>query len=254
MSSPDKRGVKFTRDSAQRIARVVAKVERGVEDLRGQRIRTAYGDDPERLRICKTTDLWEVNEKATLDVWETGDPKNPTQTAGQTLDAYNLTHEVPAETFVLVAKAENGEYYLVEQDSWCDDGGTVSKWLAVEPEEETTDDWLTGTGPQALLNVNGCATWVHLKKQTMVTKVEFDGYKLKVYQSEVYVLELDPSKSTGTPPEPTYLLEPEKITMVKDVTWADGIVVTKKEIAVFPHESEPADTTIIESTDCTPPA
>lgn len=270
MPSPENRGVKFTHESAQRIARAVAIVERGNRDQKGQRIRTAF-DDSDPVRICKTTEEWLPNTMATLDVWEDGDPEAPEQTADETLDAYNLTHTVDADTFVVVARAVNGEWYLVEsgsgsdrvrvrdttaawtkgtsatfdaddpentfeaqnethdvpadttvilaraddgdwylveQDNGCDSGKTRSSWLDADAEGETTEDWKTdGDGPQALLNVNGCTQWVKLKKQQIVEKVE----------------------------------------------WDDGIKVTTKYVYVLEYDEAPAAETIIESTDCEPP-
>lgn len=75
------------------------------------------GGDGALSRLCKTTTAFLKGTVATLDVWEDGDPPNETQTEGQTVaDVVNKYADIPACTFVSVAKHGNGRWYVVSAE------------------------------------------------------------------------------------------------------------------------------------------
>ena len=109
--------VDFTRGAAERIARAVRVVEQGERDQTGPRYgrvleSTGGGGSPNRL--CKTTTAFLKNTVQTLNVWEDGDPPNEEQTADETVaDVVNKFADIPACSFVSVAKHQNGRWYVV---------------------------------------------------------------------------------------------------------------------------------------------
>lgn len=67
------------------------------------------------IRLCKTTSAWDKGTIATLDLYENGEP--PSETSSGTLTGcVNKTQNVPSGKFVLVGKAANGRWYLVNAE------------------------------------------------------------------------------------------------------------------------------------------
>lgn len=102
----------FTRDAARRIQRVVQIVEHGERSQRGTRLKRAAGDDGPTVRLGKTISAWDKGTVATIDLYEAGTPPNETQT--DTLaDCVNKFADIEADSWVMVALAGNGRWYLI---------------------------------------------------------------------------------------------------------------------------------------------
>lgn len=147
----------LTADAARRIGRAVSAYERGNRDIAPPRIRTADDSDP--VRLCKTTAAWNKGTTATLNVWESGTPPSETQSTGETItDVVNKVADVVSGRFVIVAKAANGSWYLVEVcgGDQCDEamiGGKQVKDIA----------GYDASKKQALAHEDGCLTWVDIE-------------------------------------------------------------------------------------------
>jgi hypothetical protein len=106
------RTVRLTEDAARRMAAATRAYERGTRDQPPIMFRSS-GDDT-GVRLGKTTQTWQKNSVATIQVWEDGTPPNETQTSGVTLEnCVNKFTTVASGRWVLVASAGNGFYYLV---------------------------------------------------------------------------------------------------------------------------------------------
>lgn len=162
------------------------------------------------LQLCKTTNTWEYDTIATLDVWHDGAP--PTEeSSGETVEAVNKIAPVAADTFVLVGKAANGSWYLIEAGRDCEYG-----WRAARLTEADLDDSIaatslgTGDGPQVLVHNEGCLTWASLTKITVLTAVSLTESGLVFSRDEIWTFRdanssLEPTEIGTTdcpPPEP----------------------------------------------------
>lgn len=116
MATPRK--VSWNENDARRVAAATLAYERGGRDMPGVMFRSAAGgDEGGELRICKTTAVWMKNTTTTLQVWEAGTPGTEAVSTGETLSGVvNKVGYVPAGMFVLVARAANGGWYLVESE------------------------------------------------------------------------------------------------------------------------------------------
>ena len=170
------RKVAFTEDAARRVAAATLAYERGSRDMPPIKFRTAGGDDGTPIRLCKTTALWQRDTVATLNVWETGTTPSESQSTGETIAATNKMHAVPSGTFVHVAQASNGVWYLVESGN----GECQDQMPAIRLDEQAdgstgTDAISQGTGVELLLNENGCARWWRLDRQQVVVDVRWEN-------------------------------------------------------------------------------
>ena len=138
------------------------------------------------LKLCKTTDEWGIDEIATLDVWHDGTPPTE-QSSGETVQAVNKVAPVGTDTFVLVGKAGNGSWYLVEIGRDCADG-LLAKRLTEEALDDTVSDspLETGDGPQILIHNAGCLKWASLKKIEVIVGVSLTSEGLEFERDEIW--------------------------------------------------------------------
>lgn len=121
-------------------------------------VRLGDGGDP--VRLCKTSAVWNRDTIATLNVWEAGTPPGETQSTGQTVDAVNKMHKVASGTWVIVARAVNGTWYLVEagdnQSESCASPSIAGRDLTELPGYDAAKR-------QALTHDLGCLKWIDLE-------------------------------------------------------------------------------------------
>lgn len=218
-ANPGQRPFMVSGDSLKRIAAAVQSYEHGNRSQSPVRFRQVGEESGggETLKLCKTDSVWEYNTLATLYVWNGGTPPNESaitseeQPYGETIEnVVNKIARVSPNTFVLIGKAENGSWYLVEigREWECQDQqGFRAEHLTENNFEETrdTNNLEDGTGAQVLLHHDGCLTWLGLTKVTVLTGV---------------------SIASG------------------------NLVFTRKEVWVFPDDGEPLEDITIEGTNC----
>lgn len=109
------------------------------------------------LRIGKVTSAWTIGTCATVDIWQRGESCTPTEAdpAETVEDVVNLSHDVPADSWVIIAQDTNGKWCLVESgrdEGSCRQtigGQDITKWPG----------W-NGTNVQLLgHDENGCLKW-----------------------------------------------------------------------------------------------
>lgn len=112
------RGVMITRGAAQRIQRVVQRVDNMNRDCGGLKLRTEVGDDSEPVRLGKTTAAWNKGTLATIELYEEGTPPSESKaTPADTLeDCVNKFANVASGKWVIVARGGNGSWYLISAE------------------------------------------------------------------------------------------------------------------------------------------
>jgi hypothetical protein len=152
--------VTFTRQAAERIAKIVRRVEqgdRGSEPLVFQRVLSSPPSSP--VRLCKTAAKWAKDTEAELNVWEDGTSTAPEESSpSKTVTASNLFYDVDEGVFVVVAKAANGRWYLVEPGN--PDDGSSCKKPVIAGEDLTTVLGYDATKTQVLGHEAGCLKWI----------------------------------------------------------------------------------------------
>lgn len=118
-SQPDKakRGGLVSRETMRRIGRVVQAYEHGDRDRRGLPLPRAYdgGDGGDPIRIGKVAGFWPKNTVATITLYESGTPLFEEQSSPPEAiqDCVNKFSDVEADSWVALARAANGSYYLI---------------------------------------------------------------------------------------------------------------------------------------------
>lgn len=186
-------------DSLKRIAAAVQSYEHGDRKQSPTRLPRAIGGD-DALKLCKTTGTWGYDTIATLDVWHGGDP--PVESgSSETVQAVNKIAPVAADTFVLVGRADNGSWYLLEIGRECEDGSRAARLTEAELDDSIASTPLeTDTGPQVLIHDEGCLRWASLKKITVLTAVSLDESGLAFARDEIWTF---PDANSDLPP--TYI-------------------------------------------------
>lgn len=111
-----------------------------------------------QLRVGKVSSAWAIGTCATVTLWErtgtncTPTASSPTETIG---DVVNLSHDVPADSWVVIGQGTDGKWYLVEsgkEEGSCRQtigGEDITKWTGWD-----------GTKKQILgHDENGCLKW-----------------------------------------------------------------------------------------------
>jgi len=152
------RGVLITQESARRIQRVVQRIEGGSRDIPPMPLRTAF-DEGDPVRLCKTSEPWLRDTEATLAIWEAGTATAPeANSPAETVDAVNLFKDVAEGVYVVVARAANGRWYLVEAGNPEDESDC--KKPAIAGEDLTTVSGYDATKTQLLGHESGCLRWI----------------------------------------------------------------------------------------------
>lgn len=153
------RGALISVESARRIQRTLQKIEAGGRSIPAPPIPTAF-DDGDPVRICKTAAAWDKGTTATLNVWEKGSVTAPEQNdPAEELSATNLSYDVAEGSYVIVARAANGEWYLVEAASPEDEGCQSAPSIAGH--DLTGIEGYDATKTQVLGHESGCLKWIN---------------------------------------------------------------------------------------------
>jgi hypothetical protein len=106
--------VAFSEDGARRVIAATKAYEAGNRDMPGIKFRDVSDDERDPVRLGKTSAAWNKGAIATIDIWENGEPPNETQTSGATLTGcVNKFVNVAAGKWVILARCQNGSYYLI---------------------------------------------------------------------------------------------------------------------------------------------
>jgi hypothetical protein len=192
---PQGQVVSFTLGAADRIAKVVRKVERGDTSAEGLRFgRPVGGEGAKSFRICTFTGAWSIDAAKTVTF------KNQTTTPN-TVSAQNLIFDVPVacgdtagNRDVLIAK-EGTAWYYVTHERECAGQYPAADLDGDADCDASTADISQGDGPpEALLNDQGCTRWWKLHREQVVTDVTWsDGIVVK--KKYVWVFR-DPDEET----------------------------------------------------------
>jgi len=159
--------VKFSEGDARRIAAATRAYERGNRDMAPVRFRDPGGDGGDPIRIGKVGADWAFGTCATVTLWErdaiSGAPCQPTlhgEVSGvfspPTVEGVrNLSRDVKANSWVAIAQAADGKWYLVEAGSPV---GTCRQTIG----GEDITKWPGWDGAKVQLlghDANGCLKW-----------------------------------------------------------------------------------------------
>jgi len=150
--------VVLSQDAARRTARAVLAYEHsgGTGAAGWHAYRGDDGGDP--VRIGLTTVDWAKDTTAdiTLIYEKDADTENPGPDKLE--GVYNRCYDVGENTLVIVAKAKNGKWYLVDS-AGRDDGSDTCKSVAIGGQDLTTVNGYDSTKTQLLGHEAGCLKW-----------------------------------------------------------------------------------------------
>lgn len=152
--------VKFSAADARRIAAATRAYERGNRDMAPVRFRDPGGDgDP--IRIGKVGDDWAVGTCATVTIWEgdasSGASCKPTNSSATIPDVRNLSRDVKADSWVAIALAADGAWYLLEAGP--PDGSSPCRQTIGGEDVSTWPGWDAEKVQLLGHDGNGCLTW-----------------------------------------------------------------------------------------------
>ena len=150
------RGTLISVESARRIQRAVQKINGGDRNVPAPPIPTAF-EDGDPVRICRTISAWNRGTTATLYLWEVGSITEPEPNGQETLTAVNLSYNVAGNSYVIVAKAANGQWYMVDASIPATDGCVSMPSIAGH--DLRTIDGYDATKTQVLGHETGCLKW-----------------------------------------------------------------------------------------------
>lgn len=152
------RRVSFSEQDARRIAAVTRTYERGNRDAPAIRWRQVSDDGGATVRLGKVLADWANNTTATVTVYESGTP--PAETASspaETIESVvNHSHDVASGSWVVVAQAVNGAWYLLEA-GYEDEG--ICKSPRISGDDLTKLEGYDAEKTQVLVHQAGCLKW-----------------------------------------------------------------------------------------------
>lgn len=149
--------VTFTRPAAERIAKVVRRVELGSRDAEPLRFARVGGGGGGGVRVGKVAAAWAIGTCATVTLWNERDNSGccvPEAGTLQVENVVNVSHNVRAGSFVVIGQASDHRWYLVASgiDGSCRQtigGEDITQWAG----------W-NGSANQILgHDENGCLKW-----------------------------------------------------------------------------------------------
>ena len=148
--------VAFNEDGARRVIAATKAYESGNRNMSPVKFRQVSDDGGEAVRLGKTTAVWTKGTTATINVWGDGTPGSETQTSGETLVCVNKFLRVDAGMWVVVARAANGSWYLVESE---ESAGACADHIGKYQLSEISG--FDATKTQVLSHTNGCLSWLN---------------------------------------------------------------------------------------------
>jgi hypothetical protein len=115
-------GVKITEHFALRMASTIRRVEAMSETSGGGKIPVRFEDrnqqQPDPVRLGKTTSAWNKGTTATITLYESGTPPSETtESTPETLEnCVNKFTNVASGKWVIVARGLNGYWYLISAE------------------------------------------------------------------------------------------------------------------------------------------
>jgi hypothetical protein len=159
------RGVLVTPEAMRRIQAVINRVDGDRRRVGAPEIPTAF-DDASRLIIGRVGEAWPRGTSAAVEVINqeqcdpgSGDPGS----GGESVDAWNLSFDVAANSTVILGEAENGCWYLVTAAGDCDSGsgsGSGCECPAIGGQDLTQLEGYDATKTQVLAHEFGCLKWI----------------------------------------------------------------------------------------------
>jgi hypothetical protein len=105
--------VTFTGEAAQRVARATVAYEQGNRDKSPIHFRQV-SDDGDPVMLAKTVATWPKGYEQTLDLYDVGPSGyETTATPKRTKKAFNRLCSVAANKWVIIGRASNGDWYLL---------------------------------------------------------------------------------------------------------------------------------------------
>ncbi len=149
--------VKFTEDGARRIVAATRAFERGNRDQPPIKFRSTGGDDGDPVRVGQVTTAWARGTCTSVVIWEQqGSDCEPVENDPPVVidDVANLSHDVAAHSWVLIVKAANGRWYLLEAGLSGECRTTIGgEDLTTLPDYDGAASQVLGHGP------DGCLKW-----------------------------------------------------------------------------------------------
>jgi hypothetical protein len=157
------RRVKFSEEGARRIIAATRAYERGNRDQSPVKFRTV-GDDGTPIKIGKTVAQWAKGTTQEVElIYETSCEDEGGGSGGETLEAHNKSHDVAADTIVILGLAGNGCWYLIEAASCPDEGSDSGSGdcgcVSIGGQDLTTLEGYDETKSQLLGHEEGCLKW-----------------------------------------------------------------------------------------------
>lgn len=172
------RGALVSIESARRIARAVQAYEQGKRDDVAPRLKRAFDEGGDPVKIGRTTEKWQKGSTTSLElIYEDDceDDGSSGSSGGDLLEAHNLSFDVNEDVRCVVALAGNGCWYLVAAESCPDDGsGSDCGCPAIGGQDLTTiEDYDPGKS-QVLTHDNECLKWRRIVREEMVSDVRWN--------------------------------------------------------------------------------
>jgi hypothetical protein len=180
--------ITFTRPAAERIGRVVRIVESGdrsAEGLSFERVDTPR--ERKQFRVVTITSDWNKDETKTVTFY------NQTSTPN-TVSATNLLFYVEGpqdpggEKICVIGKEGTAWYFINNEKDTCEDLSYRAKELSPSASDSSlASEIIDSSGPQVLVNDNGCVTWKRLYPAKLVKELEEDNGGIKWIEQELWV-------------------------------------------------------------------
>lgn len=115
--------VAFSAEAAQRVARATLAYEQGSRDKSPVYFRQVF-DDGDPILIAKTVATWSKNTEQELDLYDVGEAGyEVTATPTRKKKAWNKFCTVASGKWVAIARASNGDWYLIQWECAGSGGG-----------------------------------------------------------------------------------------------------------------------------------
>lgn len=153
------RGALVSIESARRIARAVQAYEQGKRDDVAPKLKRAFDEGGDPVKIGKTTEKWDKGTTTDLEIYYEDDCDDPGSSGSETLEVYNFAYDVNEGVRCIVALATNGCWYLVSAESCPSLESALPNCPAIGGQDLTTVGDYDATKVQMLGHDLGSLKW-----------------------------------------------------------------------------------------------
>jgi hypothetical protein len=183
--------VQFTKESAERVARVVRSAELNPSAASPLAFGARFPDVKKIFRVGEFDGTWMKGTDKTVRLLnQTDENDEPVEVTAKNL-LYNVFPANPEGSTKCIVGRDGGEWYFTNDERHNCEQSQGAEWLSQQEYNESSSPSQidAGDGAQVLINNAGCLRWVGLTKRYLYEEIASENNGLRIVRRPVWVFD-----------------------------------------------------------------